>query len=161
MIFLTVGTQIGFDRLIKAVDEWALLQPQQTIFAQIGKAHYKPENFKYTEFLSPKEYKEVFDSCSYVVSHAGMGTIISCLMSHKPILVMPRKAKLSEHRNDHQFATCERFSDKEGCYIAWDEYELVDYLNVLHTLKPSSVDSKAGLAFSDALLKEVTERFGF
>lgn len=36
MIFVTVGTQVQFDRLIRTVDEWAGARARSDIFAQIG-----------------------------------------------------------------------------------------------------------------------------
>lgn len=161
MIFLTVGTQLGFDRLIKEVDDWSLDNKNIKIFAQIGKSNYHPKNFSYTDFLNPDEYNAVFESSDYVVSHAGMGTIISCLLYHKPIIVMPRKANLLEHRNDHQISTCNRFRDKDGCYIAWDEKQLRSMLNNLTKLKASTVNSDKSLIFSELLYQEVGSRFGY
>ena len=46
-----------------------------------------------------------------IVAHAGMGTILTALEIGKPLLVMPRRAALGEHRNDHQLATARRFAD--------------------------------------------------
>jgi len=161
MIFLTVGTQLGFDRLIKEVDDWSLDNQNVKIFAQIGKSNYHPKNFSYTDFLKPGEYNSVFSSSNYVVSHAGMGTIISCLLYHIPVVVMPRKASLSEHRNDHQISTCNRFLGKNGCYVAWDEHELRDFLNNLTKLKASVGNSNESLKFSESLYQEVASRFGY
>jgi len=47
MIFLTVGTQFPFDRLVRAVDsiiDKGLIS--ETLFAQIGESSYKPRNFE-------------------------------------------------------------------------------------------------------------------
>ena len=38
MIFVTVGTQLAFDRMIKAVDEWAGARGRTDVFAQVGPA---------------------------------------------------------------------------------------------------------------------------
>ena len=39
-----------------------------------------------------------------VIAHDEMGSIITALEMGKPIVVMPRRAELGEHRNDHQVA---------------------------------------------------------
>jgi UDP-N-acetylglucosamine transferase subunit ALG13 len=53
-----------------------------------------------------------------------MGTILSAMEAGKPLLVMPRRAALGEHRNDHQMATAMRLEDRLGLAVAWDEEEL-------------------------------------
>ena len=64
MIFLTTGTQLPFDRLVQAVDEWAeATKPDCDIFGQVlSPTHnpYRPRNFKTKARLSPAEYAEVF-----------------------------------------------------------------------------------------------------
>ena len=63
-----------------------------------------------------------------IISHAGMGTIITSLLKEKPLLIMPRLAKYNEHRNDHQLATANRFK-KKGLCVAYDEPDLINKLN--------------------------------
>lgn len=128
-VFLTVGTQLGFDRLIRAVDLWAKNNTNFDFFAQIGEGAYKPVNMSYVSYLCSDEYDEKFSSSDIVVSHAGMGTIISASLIGKPVIIMPRDPKFGEHRNSHQIATCKRFESLDGCYIADNESELYELLN--------------------------------
>ena len=121
MIFLTVGTQLPFDRLVLAIDTWAGEHPDHPIFGQIadpGPDGYRPKNFEWVEDLSPPEFQARFDAATHIVAHAGMGTIISALNKGKPILLMPRSAHLGEHRNDHQKATVQGFRHKPGILVA-------------------------------------------
>ncbi len=121
MIFLTVGTQLPFDRLVLAIDTWAGENPGHQIFGQIadpGPGGYRPKNFEWVADLSPPEFQARFDAATHIVSHAGMGTIISALNKGKPILLMPRLAHLGEHRNDHQKATVQGFRHKPGILVA-------------------------------------------
>jgi len=64
-----------------------------------------------------------------IVSHAGMGSIISALKFKKPIIIFPRMAEKGEHRNNHQFATAKWLEDKSGIKVAWDEAALMELLN--------------------------------
>jgi UDP-N-acetylglucosamine transferase subunit ALG13 len=117
LIFLTVGTQLSFDRLVAAVDAWAARHPGQAIFGQIadpGAAGYRPQNFDWVADLDPAEFDARFREASHIVAHAGMGTIIGALGQAKPLLVMPRRAHLGEQRNDHQFATVQRLCARPG-----------------------------------------------
>ena len=109
MIFLTVGTQLPFERLIQSMDEWAAKNPDVDVFAQVGETQYQSMHMTTQENLGPQEYQEKFNAASVVVSHVGMGTIISGLSVGKPMVLMPRQASLGEHRNDHQLATARKF----------------------------------------------------
>lgn len=159
MIFLTTGTQLPFDRLVQAVDEWAeATKPDCDIFGQVlSPTHnpYRPRNFKTKARLSPAEYAEVFAKASLIISHAGMGTILTALTQGKQICIMPRQVKYNEHRNDHQLATVERLSERPGLFKACDEHDLprcldaaMQAIGMSHT---ASLDPFAAKDFTDGL----------
>jgi len=129
MIFLTTGTQLPFDRLVKAVDLWAAEHGDISIFGQIGKGSYQPKHYEFVESLSPVDYDTRFNQAKLIVSHVGMGTIISGLERAKPLLLMPRLADLGEHRNDHQLSTAEKFGHHLLIDIASDERAFPQSLN--------------------------------
>lgn len=133
MIFVTVGEQLPFDRLVRIVDQWKAVSGQE-VFAQIGKTHYKPSYIGYQDFLSPEDFADKFRSAEVIIAHAGMGTIITALEMGKPLLVMPRQASKGEHRNDHQFATAKRFINR-GVSVALNDMELSHHLTCLETTK--------------------------
>lgn len=126
MIFLTVGTQLPFDRLVRAVDVWAA-DRHGDIFGQIaepGPVGHVPRNFDWVPHLDPETFRQRFAAANLVVSHAGMGSLISALVAPKPILILPRRASLGEQRNDHQLATARRFADRAGVTTCMDETEV-------------------------------------
>jgi len=111
MIFLTVGTQFPFDRLVRAVDdiiEEGLIS--EALFAQIGESSYKPRNFESVACLEKGIYDDYVKQASSIIGHAGMGTINMALYNHKPLLVMPRLKRYNEVVNDHQLAVARRIS---------------------------------------------------
>lgn len=134
MIFVTVGTQGPFDRLIRTVDEWAGARGTTDVFAQIGPAAYCPRHISAEPFISPAEFTRRVASAAVVVAHAGMGSIITALELGKQIIVLPRRANLGEHRNDHQIATAKHFAEQGRILAAFDEQELLDKLDHLRTL---------------------------
>lgn len=129
MIFVTVGTQLAFDRLIRAVDGWAGRHAGHEFFAQIGPGDYKPAHMAHADFVAPARVDEFMQRADLIVSHAGMGSILTALRYQTPILVMPRQAALGEHRNEHQRATARWLGSKPGVFVAWDETELVQRLD--------------------------------
>lgn len=136
MIFVTVGSDIPFDRLLKAVDSWARENKRQDVYAQIGTRAWKPDHIPFTPMLSPAEFRERLIASSVVVGHAGMGTILSALGHSKPILVMPRRLALNETRNDHQMATAQHLLAMDKINVAFDETELRAKLDHLDALIP-------------------------
>ena len=144
MIFVSVGAQMPFDRLIRNVDEWAGRRGRDDIFAQIGPSDYKPKHIKFTEFIDPTEFRQRVAECDYLLAHAGMGCIITALELGKPILVFPRRGDLQETRNDHQVATAKYFSSQGRIAAAFDEMELFHKLDGLKSeATPSRISSNA------------------
>ncbi|KLJ00752.1 glycosyltransferase [Luteimonas sp. FCS-9] len=124
MIFVTIGTQLPFDRLIEAVDQ-AIARTGISGFAQIGPGSYIPSNVRHERFVDADRFEELVSHASCIVSHAGMGSIISAMRYAKPAILMPRMAALGEHRNDHQLATARRFRDHALIRIANDADEII------------------------------------
>lgn len=124
MIFLTIGSHEPFDRLVRAVDAWAG-HSKATVFGQItDRAAYKPVNFQSVGNLNPADYQAKCVQADFLVAHAGMGSILTALQLGKPIVVLPRRGHFNETRNDHQYATAERFGDRAGITVALDEEAL-------------------------------------
>lgn len=124
MILLTVGGQLPFDRLVRAVDRWAGESGRSDVFAQVGEGDYRPLHMESVTHLEPEAFAERFAAARVIVSHAGMGTVIGALEAGKPIVVLPRRAALGEQRNDHQLATAERLRERAGVWVAMDEEAL-------------------------------------
>lgn len=134
MIFCTIGTQAPFDRFVKIVDEVAVNLDEE-IIAQVYKSKYVAKNIRTVEFLPPDEFNKLFNQARLIVSHAGMGTIISALKQHKPIIIFPRIAALGEHRNEHQLATAQKMKNLGYVYVANNADELKNLL-MKPNLKP-------------------------
>lgn len=142
MIFVTVGGQLPFDRLVHTVDQWAMNEGREDVFAQIGDSSRTPSHIRWERFLSPTEFQAKARESDVMIAHAGMGSILTAIELGKPIVVMPRRAHLGEHRNDHQWATVNRLSKDVGIVVSADERELVARLEHLAGL-PSPTDERS------------------
>jgi UDP-N-acetylglucosamine transferase subunit ALG13 len=58
-----------------------------------------------------------------------MGSILTALQYQRPIIILPRRARLREHRNDHQLATAKWLRGRQGIYVAWDETQIAELLD--------------------------------
>jgi len=139
MIFVTVGTDLPFDRMMRIVDHWASETQRLDVFAQIGQGGWVPEFIPSAEFLEPNEFKSYFSRASVIIAHAGMGTILSALNLGKPIVVMPKRASLGEQRNEHQLATAKRMKALGKINVAFDETELRQCLDLIDDLPSRAV----------------------
>ena len=135
MIFVAVGTQGSFDRMIRPIDEWAVRNDRDDVFAQIGRDAWRPTRIQWVEHLDAKEFRSCVERADVVISHAGMGTILTALELRKPVLIMPRRAALLEQRNDHQLATVRKLEELGLVTVAHDERELAERLQSLGQLK--------------------------
>lgn len=151
MIFVTIGMQLGFDRLIEAMDR---LAPDLNIpiTAQIGKGIYQPQNMSVRRNIAPGEFEDLVQYAQLVVSHAGIGTVLTAQRFQTPIVLFPRRAELGEHRNDHQLATVRQLRGRDGITIADTETDLAKA--IIKTLAISPRETKSS-SVSLSLLKTV------
>jgi UDP-N-acetylglucosamine transferase subunit ALG13 len=139
MIFLTVGTQFPFDRLVRAVDEAAGRNGfDEQIFAQVGTGSYRPENFEAVPSLAKAIFDERLCEADGIISHAGIGTITMALEHKKPLLVMPRLARYDDVVNDHQLALAEKFEQLGHLLLARCPEEVADKLEQLKSFVPTA-----------------------
>lgn len=143
MIFLTVGTQLPFDRLVWAVDDWAATAGAPPIFAQIGDTPYHPRHMEWARYLPADEFSRRIASATLIISHAGMGSLLAAREALKPLIAMPRRAALNEHRNDHQFAAVAWLRQLPGVTVVEDEVELVAKLRAGDWRAPEAVRGEA------------------
>ena len=128
MIFVAVGTQFSFDRLIQYMDEWAGAN-DEAVFAQIGDGDYEPKNMKWERFLNGDQYNCHIKNSTAFVSHAGMGNIISSREHQTHIIVINRQFELGEHRNNHQADGLLWMGKLPGVYTASTQEELFAQLS--------------------------------
>ena len=151
MIFLTVGSHEPFDRLIRAMDAWCAIHPEAEVFGQITeRSAHRPAHFAFVGTLDAPAYQAKCAEAALLVSHAGMGSILTALDLGKPIVILPRRGHLKETRNDHQFATAREFRDKPGIFLAEDETGLAAALD--RALAPGAGAGAAAPAFAEGRL---------
>lgn len=113
MIFVVVGTQkFQLNRLLKEIDteiEKGIIKEE--VFAQIGNSDYTPKHYKFKKFINKDEFEKIMEECTILITHSGVGTIISGLNHNKPVIIYPRLKKYNEHVDDHQTEIAKSFSE--------------------------------------------------
>lgn len=113
-----------FDRLTRAMDEWAAANPDVPVEIQIGRGDFEPRHASWVRKLALPDYQARVAGCALFVAHCGMGSIISAIEAGKPILMLPRLEALGEHNTDHQLATAKHVGVRPGLHVAADEADL-------------------------------------
>lgn len=116
MVFVTVGThEQPFDRLLRAVDalvaDGSLDEP---VFVQAGYCGYEPRRCEWERFLPAREMRERMEAADVVVTHGGPSSFIEAMAAGKVPVVVPRRAELGEHVNDHQVEFVRAVAERMG-----------------------------------------------
>lgn len=114
MIFITLGSQkFQFNRLLETMD--TLMKNgiiTDEVFAQIGYSDYKPQYYKYKNFLDRDEFNEWESKCDILITHGGTGAIIGAVKKGKKVIAVPRLARYGEHVDDHQVQLIKQFNEQ-------------------------------------------------
>lgn len=118
MIFVTLGTgDKRFDRLLAEVERMIDLGLiREEVIVQAGGTTYSSEKMKICDLLPMSEMERLTEECSLLITHGGVGSIISGLKHGKRVVAVPRLAKYKEVANDHQLQIIEKFG-QAGCLI--------------------------------------------
>lgn len=109
MILVTTGTNApAFDRLLEAV---ALLEGTEDIVVQHGPSTIRPTGATCVDYVSFDRFVELVRDARVVVTHAGVGSILVSLMNGRRPVVVPRRAHLGEHVDDHQIELARRLGE--------------------------------------------------
>lgn len=101
MIFVTVGTnEASFDRLLRAIDELGDLG--QRVLVQTAGASVRPRHAECVDFLPYEEMVSSMREATSVVTHAGVGSVLTALSAGKRPVVVPRLRQYGEAVDDHQ-----------------------------------------------------------
>ena len=143
MILVTLGTQDkSFERLLKAIDkEIEKGNIKDKVVVQAGYTKYKSKNMEIFKSVSNDRLEELMDEASLIITHGGVGSILTALKHHKKVIATPRLAKYNEHTNDHQKQIIEEFG-KLGYIIPLKDLTKLDkMLEKSKTFKPKEFNS--------------------
>jgi UDP-N-acetylglucosamine transferase subunit ALG13 len=153
-IFVSFGSMMPFDRLVRAMDEWAQANPDVPVEIQIGRGKYEPRHAKFVRLMPVDQYRERVADARLFIAHAGMGSIISAIEAGKPLLMLPRLQAQGEHNTDHQLATAASIGARPGLHVAGDADDLQARASALLAntgTAPAPISKLADNAFTDRI----------
>ena len=127
MIFVTLGThQDPFPRLIEGLQR---LEGHDLV-VQHGHSPAPIHAAETADFLSFEQLLEQIRRADAVVTHAGVGSILTCLRLGRTPLVVPRQSRFGEHVDDHQVELTEALAGDGKVVPVWDVGDLPDLIDV-------------------------------
>ena len=156
MILVTLGTQDkAFVRLLqdidKAISEGAI---KEKVIVQAGYSitKYQSDNMEMFDLIDREEFNKLVRDCSILITHGGVGSILTGLKAGKKVIATPRLAKYKEHINDHQVQIVNEFS-KKGYILAYNEGDdLSEIIKKAKNFKPEKYVSN-----TDNLIKIIKD----
>lgn len=129
MILVTLGTQDkSFERLLKALDKAvAKGKIKEKIIVQAGCTEYKSKNMEIFDLTSPEELDKLVKKCSLLITHGGVGSILTGIKYNKPIIAAARLSEYREHTNNHQKQIIKEFV-KSGYILELEDFDNLDKL---------------------------------
>lgn len=143
-----------FDRLVRAMDDWAAANPDVPVEIQIGRGKYEPRHARFVRLMPVDEYRQRVAQARLFVAHAGMGSIISAIEAGKPLLMLPRLQGQGEHNTDHQLATATSIGARPGLHVARDVDDLQARATALLAdsgTAPAPISKLADKGFTDRI----------
>lgn len=155
MILVLLGTQNNsFHRLLEEIER--LIRNKiisEEVIVQAGYTKYESENMKILDFISNEELEELQKKADLIITHGGVGSIITSLEMGKKVIAVPRLHEYGEHVNNHQKEIVEKF-DKNGNIIGIESVEeLEEAIKKVKEFKPMSYTK------NNSNMLEIIEKF--
>ena len=104
MILIMLGTQNNsFHRLLEEVQRCIdnkIIQDE--VVVQAGSTKFKSKDMKIFKLVSSQKLDKYMEDADLIITHGGVGSIVSCIKKGKKVIAVPRYRKYGEHVNDHQ-----------------------------------------------------------
>ena len=139
MILVTLGTQDKkFYRILEYIQELINRKViKEEVIVQAGvSSDFKSNNMKIVDLLPMEEFDSLISKCDVLITHGGVGSIITGLKNNKKVIAIARLKKYGEHVNDHQLQIISNFVS-EGYILSFNSCEeLEENIKKIDKFKP-------------------------
>ncbi len=127
MIFVTLGTQDkNFDRLLVAIDrEIKKGNIKGKVIVQAGITDFHSDDMEIFDLIPKDEFENLMKKCDLLITHGGVGSILTGLSHGKKVIAAARLSKYKEHINDHQVQIVQDFA-KKGYILELSDFSKLD-----------------------------------
>lgn len=143
LIFVTLGTQDKpFPRLLQAIEQ--LINNNiitDEVIVQAGFTKFKSNKMQIFDLIPQEDFLTYIKQSNLVITHGGVGSIISALNMDKKIIAAPRLSKYGEHVNDHQLQIIKCFAQKKYILPLYDFNNLESVIANVKNFTPCKFES--------------------
>ena len=140
MIFVMLGTQNNsFQRLLEEVDKLISKNIiKEEVVVQAGYTQYQPkcEKMKIIDFVPREELDTYEQNANFIITHGGVGSIITSLEKGKKVIAVPRLHQYGEHVNNHQTEIVEKFNEGGNIIGLQSVEELEEAIKKVQNFEP-------------------------
>ena len=124
MILVLLGTQNNsFHRLLEEIEKNIKDEIiKDEIIVQAGYTKFQSHRMRIIDLMSKEQLEKFQDEADLIITHGGVGSIISSVEKGKKVIAVPRKHEYGEHVNNHQKEIVKDFNDK-GYIIGIEKVE--------------------------------------
>ena len=144
MILITLGTQDKkFYRLLEAVQKQIDSKIiKDRVVVQAGcSSDFKTKDMEIFDLIPMDDFDKLINECDILITHGGVGSIITGIKNNKKVIAAARLEKYGEHTNDHQLQIIENFSNS-GYILKLNDFDkLGELLKNIDKFKPKQYKS--------------------
>lgn len=146
MILVLLGTQNNsFHRLLEEIQKNIKNgNIKEKIVVQKGYTKFESQDMEIYDQLPSDELKKLIDKANIVITHGGVGSIITSIEKGKKVIAAPRLKKYKEHVNDHQLDIINSFSEMGYIIGIHEVEELGEALKRVEKFEPKKYVQNTG-----------------
>ena len=124
MILVLLGTQNNsFHRLLeeieKNIEDGTI---KEEVVVQAGYTKFQSKKMKIFGLVPKEELEKLLLQANLIITHGGVGSIITSMRKEKKVIAVPRLHEYGEHVNNHQVEIVENFNN-QGYIIGIEKVE--------------------------------------
>ncbi len=118
MILVLLGTQNNsFHRLLEEIEKNIDAgNITDKVVVQAGFTKYNSDKMEIFDMIPQEEMDSLIKEADLIITHGGVGSIMSAVKAGKNVIAVPRLKKYGEHVNDHQLEIINTFK-KQGIIV--------------------------------------------
>lgn len=143
MILVTLGTQDKpFNRLLEEIQRLIDIGViKDEVIVQAGCTKFKSKDMQIFDLIPMEEFDNLIKKCDILITHGGVGSIITGLKNNKLVIAVARHKEYKEHVNNHQEQILKNFESMGYIIAVYDIKRLEDALEKVKTFKPNTYES--------------------
>ena len=159
MILVMLGTQNNsFHRLLEKIEELIKNDViKDNVIVQAGYTKFKSDDMQIFDLIPREKLEKYQNQADLIITHGGVGSIITSLKLGKKVIAIPRLHEYGEHVNNHQIEIVELFDNKGYIIGCMDLEKLEEALKKVKEFEPKKyeLDNHKMLNIIDEFIEKI------